>query len=227
MPTKRGLDQVYSTLPVMVFALFYVPAALLMAFVLLQTYAEKAEEISDRILRISSRMLFALMMFFVLAALSHPLPNKLVLARSENTTILSFLAETLNAPAVSTLGPIIAVTAIYSSFLTFYLGSNEALVGLLKAASPELVNIVGDRKVRVLLVVFFFVTIWLAASLEPPIISAIADLFAPFIAIILFLLPMYAIRTVPALAKYKGALSNIFVTIAGLVTVSATLRNFF
>jgi len=38
---------------------------------------------------------------------------------------------------------------------------------------------------------------------------------------------MYAINKVPALAKYKGKLSNIFVTVVGVLTVLASLKALF
>ncbi len=39
---------------------------------------------------------------------------------------------------------------------------------------------------------------------------------APIIASLLCLLPMYAIRKAPSLAKYRGRLDNVFVTVIGL-----------
>ncbi|MGP0773075.1 hypothetical protein, partial [Escherichia coli] len=35
----------------------------------------------------------------------------------------------------------------------------------------------------------------------------------------LCLLPMYAIRKAPSLAKYRGRLDNVFVTVIGLLTI--------
>ncbi len=40
---------------------------------------------------------------------------------------------------------------------------------------------------------------------------------APIIASLLCLLPMYAIRKAPSLAKYRGRLDNLFVTAIGLL----------
>jgi serine transporter len=34
-------------------------------------------------------------------------------------------------------------------------------------------------------------------------------------------MPMYAIRKVPAMAKYRGQMSNVFVTVVGLVAISS------
>ena len=49
----------------------------------------------------------------------------------------------------------------------------------------------------------------------------------PIIAAILYLMPMYAIHKVPALARYRGAASNVFVTVAGLIAISAILYGLF
>lgn len=38
---------------------------------------------------------------------------------------------------------------------------------------------------------------------------------------ILFLMPMYAIQKVPAMRKYSGHISNVFVVIMGLIAISA------
>ena len=43
------------------------------------------------------------------------------------------------------------------------------------------------------------------------------------IAAILFLMPMYAIRRVPAMRKYAGATSNVFVVVVGLVALSSVV----
>ncbi|VEI46214.1 serine transporter [Actinobacillus equuli] len=47
------------------------------------------------------------------------------------------------------------------------------------------------------------------ATINPSILGFIESLGGPIIAMILFIMPVYAIYTVPALAKYKGSISNI------------------
>ena len=49
----------------------------------------------------------------------------------------------------------------------------------------------------------------------------IETLGGPVIAMILFLMPMYAIQKVPAMRKYSGHVSNVFVVIMGLIAISA------
>ena len=40
---------------------------------------------------------------------------------------------------------------------------------------------------------------------------------------ILFIMPMYAIRNVPAMKLYQGRFSNVFVTVMGLIAISAVV----
>jgi serine transporter len=49
------------------------------------------------------------------------------------------------------------------------------------------------------------------------------NLGGPVIACLLFLMPMYAIRRVPALRQYSGQVSNVFVVLIGLIALSAII----
>ena len=51
----------------------------------------------------------------------------------------------------------------------------------------------------------------------------IETLCGPIVAILLFLMPMWAIHTVPALKKYRGKASNYFVFIMGLLAVATII----
>ena len=70
---------------------------------------------------------------------------------------------------------------------------------------------------------FMLVVCWIVATLNPSILGMIEALGGPIIASILFLMPMYAIRKVPAMAKYRGQASNVFVTAVGLVAITAVV----
>lgn len=71
------------------------------------------------------------------------------------------------------------------------------------------------------------VTTWIVATLNPGVLDIIESLGGPVIAILLFLMPMYAISKVPAMRKYSGKLSNIFIVIMGLVAISAAVYKLF
>jgi serine transporter len=68
-----------------------------------------------------------------------------------------------------------------------------------------------------------FFTIWGVAIINPSILGMIEALGGPVIAAILYLMPMYAIHKVPALKAYRGRVSNIFVVITGLLSMTAIL----
>jgi serine transporter len=68
---------------------------------------------------------------------------------------------------------------------------------------------------------FMLVVCWLVATLNPSILGMIQTLGGPVIAALLFLMPMYAVRKVPAMHQYAGKLSNVFVVVVGLVSISA------
>ena len=44
---------------------------------------------------------------------------------------------------------------------------------------------------------------------------------------ILFIMPMYAIHKIPALQKYRGAFSNVFVVVMGSIAISALVYGLF
>ena len=68
---------------------------------------------------------------------------------------------------------------------------------------------------------FMLVVCWIVATLNPSILGMIETLGGPVIASILFLMPMYAIRKVPAMASTVGRRRMCFVTAVGLVAITA------
>lgn len=52
------------------------------------------------------------------------------------------------------------------------------------------------------------VTTWIVATLNPSILGMIETLGGPIIAMLLFLMPMYAIRKVPAMKNIKAILAT-------------------
>ena len=73
------------------------------------------------------------------------------------------------------------------------------------------------------IIAFFILTLWGTAIANPSILGMIESLGGPIIATILFIMPMYAIKRVPAMAKYQGHISNVFVATMGMIAISAIL----
>ena len=72
---------------------------------------------------------------------------------------------------------------------------------------------------RLAALVLFLVT-WLVTFLNPSALHIIETISGPLIAVILFILPMYAIHRIPAMRKYRSA-SNPFILLMGLIALSA------
>jgi threonine transporter len=115
---------------------------------------------------------------------------------------------------------IIALVAIFKSFFGHYLGTLEGLNGLiLKFGYKGDKTKITSRKLNTLSMIFIMGSTWVVAYANPNILDLIEAMGAPIIASLLCLLPMYAIRKVPALAKFKGKADNIFVTAIGFLTI--------
>ena len=115
---------------------------------------------------------------------------------------------------------IIALVAIFKSFFGHYLGTLEGLNGLiLRFGYKGDKTRVSSGKLNTLSMVFIMGSTWVVAYANPNILDLIEAMGAPIIASLLCLLPMYAIRKAPSLAKYRGRLDNFFVTAIGLLTI--------
>ena len=122
---------------------------------------------------------------------------------------------------IAWLGPLIAIVAITKSFLGHYLGAREGFNGMVNKALRSRGKTIAPARLNRLTALFMLLTTWLVATLDPNILGMIETLGGPIIAMILFLMPMYAIQKVPAMRKYSGHISNLFVVLIGLIAISA------
>ncbi|WP_314721425.1 HAAAP family serine/threonine permease [Haemophilus pittmaniae] len=223
LPTVQGFFvTLWLTIPVLVFSFNHSPA--ISSFTLSQQREyqefEKTEYHIGRTEKGASTMLLAFVMLFVFSCVLTLTPAELMAAKEQNIPILSFLANKFDNPVITYFGPAVAFFAITSSFFGHYLGAREGLEGLYIKLSGKQVN---RRKLNIYAAVFFLITLWGVAIINPSILGLIESLGGPIIAMILFIMPMYAIRKVPAMARYQGCFSNIFVVVMGLIAISALL----
>jgi serine transporter len=210
-------------LPVMVFSFNHSPIISSFAVNLKQNYGEKADEKGAGILKYSHIMMVATVMFFVFSCVLSLTPKDLSLAKQQNISILSYLANHFHTPVIAYIAPVVAFIAIAKSFLGHYLGASEGLQGLIVNSLGSRGKIISDKKLYFLIEAFMIISCWTIATVNPNILTMIETLGGPIIAIILFLMPMYAILKVPAMKKYRKPISNTFITIIGLITISAIL----
>ncbi|MDD1794964.1 serine/threonine transporter [Enterovibrio makurazakiensis] len=220
------MTTIWISIPVLVFAFNHSPA--ISAFSMAQTrdYGDDAERKAKQILIRTSGMLLGFVMLFVFSCVLSLTPADLAEAKAQNLAVLSYLANKHESPFISYLGPIVAFVAIVSSFFGHYMGAREGLNGLIIKQLRSRNKTVNLKKIDMFTVSFVIITSWIVATINPSILGMIESLGGPIIATILFIMPMYAIKKVPAMQKYGGKASNIFVTFMGLVAISAIMYSF-
>lgn len=215
-PAASLVHTLWLAIPVMVFSFNHSPIISAFAVDRKRAWGDAAEPRCSRVLARAHGLMVVTVMFFVFSCVLVLSPEQLAEAKAQNLSILSYLANHFSNPTIAFAAPIIAVVAIAKSFLGHYIGASEGLHGLLakrgRGASKG-----RDRMVAVAMAV----VCWAVATLNPSILGMIETLGGPVIAAILFLMPMYAVRRVPALRQYAGQWSNVFVVVIGLVSISA------
>lgn len=224
--TSDFLTTLWLTIPVLVFAFNHSPAISAFALSQQKFYQDRQEtdKQASKVLFSTAGILVLFVMFFVFSCVLTLTPEELLQAKAQNISILSYLANKFDNPIISYFGPFVAFLAIGSSFFGHYLGAREGLEGLVNQMRSEPIKPAKFKKITA---VVFFIILWIVATLNPSILGFIESLGGPVIAMILFIMPMYAIRTVPALQQFKGKLSNIFVVMMGLIAISAIVYGLF
>ncbi|MFJ3481821.1 serine/threonine transporter [Pseudomonas sp. NPDC090202] len=211
------LHTLWLAIPVMVFSFNHSPIISAFAVDQRAQYGEQAERRSAQILSRAHLLMVVMVLFFVFSCVLTLSPEQLAEAKAQNLSILSYLANHFSNPTIAFAAPLIAFVAITKSFLGHYIGASEGLKGLVLKAGHRPAPRTLDR----LTAGFMLVVCWLVATLNPSILGMIETLGGPVIAALLFLMPMYAVRKVPAMRQYAGKLSNLFVVVVGLVSISA------
>ncbi|ALR18414.1 aromatic amino acid transport family protein [Vibrio natriegens] len=211
-------NTMWLAVPVVIFSFSHAAAISSFANVQRRHYGKDADFKSELILRRTSVMLIAFVLLFVFSCVLSLSPQQLTEAKAQNVSVLSYLANATDNPFIATLGPLVAFVAITSSFLGHFLGARESLNGLLTKNS----NLPQHRADKVSVVVLF-ISIWIAAIMNPSILGMMEALSGPVIAMILFIMPMMAVYKIESLKDFRGKLSTYFVLVTGIVAVSALI----
>ncbi|CDL83055.1 HAAAP family serine/threonine permease [Xenorhabdus szentirmaii] len=217
------LFTLWLAIPVMVFSFNHSPIISAFAVAKREEYGEHAEKKCSRILLCAHVMMVLTVMFFVFSCVLSLSPENLAEAKAQNITILSYLANHFRVPAIEYIAPLIAFIAITKSFLGHYLGAREGFNGIVNKALSAQGKSIQHKTLNRITTLFMLISAWIVATLNPGILGIIETLGGPVIAMILFIMPMYAISKVPAMRKYSGKFSNIFVVIMGSIAISAAV----
>lgn len=221
------LKSIWLLIPVIVFSFNHSPIISSFALAQKARYGDSVEPNCTRILKGSHILMVLTGMLFVCSCVFSLSPQDLLLAKQQNISILSYLANHFDTPIMAYIAPLIAFVAISKSFLGHYLGAKEGMRGLMLKFSRKTVterNVVRNDHI---VDIFIIATCWIVATINPSILGMIEMMGGPIIALLLFLMPMYAVHKVPAMQKYRSPVADAFITGTGLIAISAILYGFF
>ncbi|MDK2638920.1 aromatic amino acid transport family protein [Vibrio vulnificus] len=210
---------VWLAIPIIVFSFNHSPIISQFSKEQRLQHGDKAVQKTDAITGGAAMILMGFVMFFVFSVVLSMSPEQLASAKEQNISVLSYLANVHESPLISYLGPLVAFAAITSSYFGHFLGAHEGLVGLIKSRSNSPIS-----KIEKASLLFIVITTWIVAIVNPSILGMIETMGAPMIAAILFLMPVFAMQKVPAMAKYKtSAAVQIFTVICGLASITSVI----
>jgi len=221
-PEFAGFSKtLWLSIPIIVFSFSH--AAAISSFVNVQRghYGNQATAKSEAILKRTSLLLIVFVLLFVFSCVLSLTPEQMLQAKAQNVSVLSYLANVTDNSFIATFGPLVAFIAITSSFLGHFLGARESFNGLVTKQTS--LSMKSADKIGVAIM---FLAIWFCAVKNPSILDMMDQLSGPIIAMILFIMPMIAVYKVPALQKYRGRFSTLFVLAVGLLAVAALIYGF-
>jgi serine transporter len=217
-----SISGVLLVIPVLVFAMNFSPIISTFA-VTYEKQIQNPKQLdrqTSRVIFVNSLLLLGFVMFFVFSVSLALTPEKLQDALTRNVSAMTVITELEGFRFIPLMASFIAITAIVSSYFGHFAGSREGLNGIIvkclrRSDKNKQLNLKAiDRGT----IAFHIITMWMVAVLDITIVGVISALTAPFIAIILYLMPIYAIHRLPKLARYRTPI-NAFVFIMGLITI--------
>ncbi|WP_263078985.1 HAAAP family serine/threonine permease [Endozoicomonas sp. Mp262] len=217
---------IFLTIPVLVFAFNHSPAISSFSSAYRKELGNNAEPQASRTLKRTTMLLVGFTMLFVYSCVLTLSPAELQAAKAANLPILSVFAERTDNAIFGWLAQIVALVAITSSFFGHYMGTSEGLNGLIikqiKNKNPNAkINL---KKLNSITMVFITLSVWAAAYFNISVMGMIESMVAPVIASILFIMPVYAVKRVPAMKKYQSA-ANIFTLIMGAIAITGFIAS--
>lgn len=168
-------------------------------------------------------MMVVSVLFFVFSCALSLSPADLAAAKTENISILSYLANHFNVSVIAWVAPIIAFLAIFKSFLGHYLGAREGLNGIMIKQLRQSGKTWQLQRLNNITALFIIFTTWAVATLNPSILGMIETLCGPIIALLLFIMPTYAVYKVPTLRQHLKEKSTLFTLLIGFTALSAII----
>lgn len=214
------LNQIWLSIPVMVFAFSHTPIISTFTVAQKEKYADKAMDRCKHIMKIAYLVICLSVLFFVFSCYL-AIPSSFIQhAKEKGLPVLSALAMQTDAPVwLSLSGIVVAIVALSKSFLGTYFGVIEGATELTSNGLKQL----GIRKShhfnRRLSIFWVSAITFIVCCINPNALSMIYKISGPLIAMILFIMPTLSAWLVPALKPFRS-ISYVITLLVGLTCVS-------
>ncbi|MFI3256390.1 MAG: hypothetical protein R3Y52_02990 [Psittacicella sp.] len=189
----------WSSLPMFIFAFTFVSP--LSQFSLFQRarYKERVVKKTDKIILLTVILVSAIILFFTYSIVLGLTPHNLIVARGENATILTYLANVTDSKFLQYLGPIIALLAIATSYFAVFQGAREGASGIIHQYTP-IKNKSTSFKISTIFLLFLA---WLGGIYNPSITHIIGLFSGPSFVLFAIITPLYAMYKVKAVRELR------------------------
>ncbi|WMY97041.1 MAG: aromatic amino acid transport family protein [Arsenophonus sp.] len=217
----------FFTIPITIFAFNHSPIISTFVVSNRKKYGDFADKKSSKILFVAHMLMVFTVIFFVFSCMFTLSPVDLLKAKSNNISVLDYLSIYFDKPFIKYASSFIAFIAIIKSFFGHYLGAREGLNSLVQKVYRIKGKKINKKKINIITINFMLITIWLVSTLNPNILNIIENFGGPIITILLFIMPMYAIKKKSVMNKYSGNFSNFFVVFVGIISILSTVYKLF
>lgn len=211
---------IWIVLPILIFSFNHSPIISSLAVYTKSKYQKNADSKASKIIASSNILMISTVALFVFSSMLTLTPHDLILAKKQNISILSYLANHLNNYSLEYIAPLIALVAMSKSFFGHYLGSKEGIDGIICKVTKNKLN---EKTIKPITLIIVFLLCWLVAYLNPNILNMISSIGGLVLAIILFIMPIYSIYKITYLKHYKNLLADLFILVMGVVALSSAI----
>ena len=217
--------------PLLVFSFNHSPACSAFA----QSYRKQHPSLdicnkkTSRILGINTLLLSIVIIPFVFSCMMAMTPSDVENAVQNNIPALIAISKSGYISWMPYVIMGITIFAITSSFFGVYIGSLEGATGMLNYTMKNIFkknNFVITRTKIKYTNLLLLLTCWVTASINISVISIIQTVVAPVLAILLFIVPIYATYRLEELKHYRSPIADGFTFLVGLVVILGFIISF-
>lgn len=209
------IPALFLAIPIIIFSFNHSPIISSLAVHLKNKYPNNTDAKASKIIATGNLLMIFTVVLFVLSTLFSLTPDDFIIAKEQNISILSYLANHSNNNILKYGTPLIAFIAMSKSFFGHYLGVKEGINGMLIKINPD----ANKKYLDWMVLTIVFLSCLVVSYINPNILDIISNLIGPFLIVLLFFIPTYSIYKFKTMQQYKNRLTDFFTAAIGILTI--------